>query len=249
MSGNLFANVSVRGVRLLGMAVFVSVAFMLGWLAAPSTASACGCFVPPDPVTPVVQAGERIVFALDGDDVVAHIQIQYQGAAKDFGWLLPLPSYPQLELSTEELFLRLDENTAPDFVTLPREGSNQVIIMWPAGQAQPTLARDGWILDAPYNAIDPTGTEPQRGNWYQVVGRGKPRLTSGWVRQLLTLDRQIGNSDVTLGVTYLVSSLDPAFDPLDALPPDPLTNLSGVNVAVLFSGLINVFEGVVTVGP
>ena len=54
-----------------------------------SSIAACGCFVPPNPVVQIVQAGERIVFATDGDDVIAHVQIQYQGDAQDFGWLLP----------------------------------------------------------------------------------------------------------------------------------------------------------------
>ena len=44
-------------------------------------AEACGCFAQPSPTTPVVQAGERILFAHDGNQVVAYIQIQYQGKA------------------------------------------------------------------------------------------------------------------------------------------------------------------------
>lgn len=30
----------------------------------PREASACGCFVPPDPTVPIVQAGERIIFTM-----------------------------------------------------------------------------------------------------------------------------------------------------------------------------------------
>ncbi|MGZ3408046.1 MAG: DUF2330 domain-containing protein, partial [Polyangia bacterium] len=60
-------------------------------------ARACGCFAQPSPATPVVQAGERILFAHEGDQVIAYIQIQYQGAADQFGWLVPLPSVPTLE--------------------------------------------------------------------------------------------------------------------------------------------------------
>ncbi len=44
-------------------------------------AEACGCFAPPDPATPVVQAGERILFAVENGKVTAHIQIQYAGSA------------------------------------------------------------------------------------------------------------------------------------------------------------------------
>jgi hypothetical protein len=78
-------------------------------------ALACGCFAPPSPMTPVVQAGERIVFAHDGTNVTAYIQIQYQGAAADFGWLVPLPSVPTLEIGTDELFTVLEGQTNPQY--------------------------------------------------------------------------------------------------------------------------------------
>ncbi len=76
---------------------------------------ACGCFAPPDPSVPIVQAGERILFAVDNGVVTAHIQIQYAGEAKDFGWLLPLPSVPVLKLGTEELFTQLINTTQPRY--------------------------------------------------------------------------------------------------------------------------------------
>ena len=82
-------------------------------LAYTSDAAACGCFTPPDPSVPIVQAGERIAFAMSNGTVTAHIQIQYQGTASDFGWLLPLPSVPTLELGTDELFTQLIGTTQP----------------------------------------------------------------------------------------------------------------------------------------
>jgi MYXO-CTERM domain-containing protein len=81
----------------------------------PSAAHACGCFTPPNPTVPVVQAGERIVFAAWDGQVTAHVQIQYAGDANDFGWLVPLPSLPTLELGTDELFARLSETTDPSY--------------------------------------------------------------------------------------------------------------------------------------
>jgi hypothetical protein len=80
-----------------------------------SDAAACGCFTPPDPTVPIVQAGERIAFAMSDGVVTAHIQIQYQGSASDFGWLLPLPAVPTLELGTDELFTRLISTTQPQY--------------------------------------------------------------------------------------------------------------------------------------
>ncbi|MSP59192.1 MAG: DUF2330 domain-containing protein [Myxococcales bacterium] len=84
-------------------------------LGGASTARACGCFTPPDPTVNVVQAGEQIVFAADGKQVVAHIRIQYSGDARDFGWLVPLPSVPKVGLSTEELFEKSQDRTQPRY--------------------------------------------------------------------------------------------------------------------------------------
>jgi hypothetical protein len=96
------------------VALSLGAALGLHLLAAPP-AAACGCFTPPDPSVPVVQAGERIAFALQNGQVTAHIQIQYQGNATDFGWLLPLPSVPTLELGTDELFTQLTAQTQPKY--------------------------------------------------------------------------------------------------------------------------------------
>src|SRR5688572_27963413 len=47
-------------------------------------ADACGCFAPSNTtVSPVVQAGERILFAVRDGKVIAHIHIQYSGDAQE----------------------------------------------------------------------------------------------------------------------------------------------------------------------
>ena len=91
---------------------FVLLGLALGYT---TDAGACGCFTPPDPSVPIVQAGERIAFAMSDGQVTANIQIQYQGTASDFGWLLPLPSVPTLELGTDELFTQLFATTQPQY--------------------------------------------------------------------------------------------------------------------------------------
>ena len=80
-----------------------------------SDARACGCFAMGSTAQPVVQAGERILFAHEADQVIAYIQIKYQGAADQFGWIVPLPSVPTLELGTDELFTMLDSTTLPQY--------------------------------------------------------------------------------------------------------------------------------------
>ena len=90
---------------------------MLAWSAVVPIrdAAACGCFALPNVSTPVVQAGERIAFAVKDSVVEAHIAIQYQGKADEFGWLLPLPSLPTLELGSDEFFRALDNSTSPSW--------------------------------------------------------------------------------------------------------------------------------------
>lgn len=85
-------------------------------------AVACGCFAPPDPSVPVVQAGERILFAHQNGEVTAHIQVQYSGKPGEFGWLLPLPSVPKnkagkdgIDLGVDELFSQLTATTQPKY--------------------------------------------------------------------------------------------------------------------------------------
>ena len=97
------------------MRTLTSLALLGLALSYTSDAAACGCFTPPDPSVPIVQAGELIAFAQQDGQVTAHIQIKYQGSASDFGWLLPLPSVPTLELGTDELFSALTTNTQPKY--------------------------------------------------------------------------------------------------------------------------------------
>lgn len=91
------------------------VAALAAAVAHATDARACGCFAMPNAASPVVQAGERILFAHEGDQVIAYIQIKYQGAADQFGWLVPLPSVPTLEVGTDELFSALDTTTLPQY--------------------------------------------------------------------------------------------------------------------------------------
>ncbi|MBL8917103.1 MAG: DUF2330 domain-containing protein [Archangium sp.] len=93
---------------------------------AAQRAEACGCFTPPNPTVPVVQAGERILFAVKDGQVTAHIQVQFSGGDADFGWLLPLPSVPTLELGNDELFARLLTATQPRYqMSVVRDSSCQ----------------------------------------------------------------------------------------------------------------------------
>ena len=88
---------------------------MIPWLV--SQALACGGLFCSAPTLPVDQTGERIVFAIDEEagKVEMHTQIAYTGPAESFAWLVPLPTVPELFVSTDELFTFLDRTTAPIF--------------------------------------------------------------------------------------------------------------------------------------
>ncbi|MGB0592042.1 MAG: DUF2330 domain-containing protein [Myxococcota bacterium] len=89
---------------------------------------ACGGFFC-DAVTlsPIYQAGERILFSRDDTTVTMHIEIVYQGDPTAFGWILPLAEIPTgqdgeqlpleelLQLSSQDLFNTLQNATDPTF--------------------------------------------------------------------------------------------------------------------------------------
>jgi len=84
----------------------------VGLLSAPR-AEACGGFFCAQ--APIDQAGERIVFGVSGNSVEAHIQIQYQGEAEKFAWVVPVQAKPTLSLGSAQLFTYLDGVTQPRF--------------------------------------------------------------------------------------------------------------------------------------
>ena len=134
-------NCLVRGVAAL------VVALTLSW---SRPVEACGCFAPPNAAEPIVQAGERILFAVNNGKVTAHIQIQYAGEAKDFGWLLPLPSVPTLKVGSDELFTRLGATTQPVYTVQSVQGTQcqQASGGFFLGCASPSVLSAGRGFDA-----------------------------------------------------------------------------------------------------
>lgn len=120
--------------RLLLSATTAAAAALIAFTYA-TPAHACGCFAPPDPSVPIVQAGERIVFSHDAGKVTAHIQIQYQGSASEFGWILPLPAVPEFALGVEELFARIVNATQPKY-RLTRQFGDQCNAVLASGGAR-----------------------------------------------------------------------------------------------------------------
>ena len=77
---------------------------------------------------PVNQSAEQIIFVDNPDDTVtAIIQINYVGPSEKFAWVIPIPGDPEIAVSSNTAFARLDGATAPQY-TLERhvEGTCKV---------------------------------------------------------------------------------------------------------------------------
>lgn len=97
--------------------------FVLGFLVAlvaslsmqPKPAQACGglfCSAS----APVNQAAERIIFSKNADGTVtAVVQIQYQGPSEEFAWVLPVPGIPDVTVSSDLAFTRLQLAGNPQY--------------------------------------------------------------------------------------------------------------------------------------
>jgi MYXO-CTERM domain-containing protein len=98
--------------RRLATALVLGTAF-----AAPRAADACGgtfCDSGPQAM-PVDQTGENILFVMDGQNVEAHVQIQYQGVAERFAWIVPMPKVPDVSVGSQLLFGSLLQSTVPSY--------------------------------------------------------------------------------------------------------------------------------------
>ena len=80
----------------------------------PRAAEACGGFFCSN--VPVDQSGEHLLFGIEDDGtVVAQIQIQYEGAAEDFAWVLPLPERMSVSSGGVPKVLRKPQRPLPSW--------------------------------------------------------------------------------------------------------------------------------------
>ena len=105
------------------MNIHVSLSLVVGAAVAavltlsPTRAEACGGFFC-DSSQPVNQNAERIIFAREPDgSVTAVIQIQYQGPSERFAWMLPVVGTPEVAVSSNSAFTRLQQASNPQLST------------------------------------------------------------------------------------------------------------------------------------
>ncbi len=138
----------------LGALVLASVAL------APARASACGGLFCGAGANQVVnQVAERILFLARPDGrTTAIVEIQYQGPAPEFAWILPVPGTPEVGVSSSVAFDRLQQRTNPRY-TLTAAGT-PCSGFRPAGgcsvQATESLSRGGAVdMGFPFQETDP----------------------------------------------------------------------------------------------
>jgi hypothetical protein len=93
---------------------------LIATLAGQPAAHACGGFFCNN-AQPVNQAAERIIFSTAADGTVtATIQIQYSGDAETFAWVLPVAGSPEVRVSSNLAFQRLQTATNPQYTLTTR---------------------------------------------------------------------------------------------------------------------------------
>ncbi len=82
---------------------------------AADDAEACGGLFC-NAVQPVVQVDERIIFVDHEDDTVtAVVQIAYAGPSEQFAWVIPIDGVPEIGVSSNVAFTRLQAATDPSY--------------------------------------------------------------------------------------------------------------------------------------
>ena len=101
--------------RALGALMIVAAVGATMQLFTPPPAQACGGFFCSQ--VPIEQSGETIIFGVDQDEakVTATIQINYQGEAKDFAWVIPVMSVPEISLAPQAMFQNIRWQTDPQY--------------------------------------------------------------------------------------------------------------------------------------
>src|SRR5579859_2850940 len=107
--------------RILRMGLKSALLLSVLLLIAPDIVRACGgIFTPPD--ESVYQDALRVVFGVDkaNHTITEIIGMNYSGNAKDFSWIMPLPSTPQVNVDNTTTDLdNLEGSTGPQFTNVP----------------------------------------------------------------------------------------------------------------------------------
>src|SRR6266404_5533689 len=96
-----------------GVSVLAALVLAATVLGGARPARACGGFFCSQ--VPIDQSGEQIIFSVQPNHVTAYIQISYAGAAKDFAWVVPVASVPDISLGSQAVFQAVAGRTQPSW--------------------------------------------------------------------------------------------------------------------------------------
>jgi MYXO-CTERM domain-containing protein len=160
---------------------------------APRRADACGGFFCSQ--VPIDQSGEQIIFSVTQSHVTAHIQISYQGQAKDFAWVVPVQTQPKLSVGSQAVFTALQQQTQPQFQVDWKLDTNRCGIYPPnagptAGGGAPGRGTqdDGvMVLDmkavGPYDSVTLSATDPKAlVEWLNKNGYQQPPAAEALIK-------------------------------------------------------------------
>jgi len=186
-------------------------------------AEACGGFFCNN--QPVVQTGEQIIFGVDHDTqtTTAIININYQGSAPDFAWLLPLQVNPkEIKAGPSQAFVVSNQLTQSRFQITEFEtrgvcGPNQVAFASDDSLASPRASNGGAESDGgvnvlqqsqvgPYDTVVLEGSDPEKvfewliANGYRLTDEMKqpviPYVAKGDVLLALKLSKDQDSGDI-----------------------------------------------------
>ena len=139
-----------------------------------SVAACGGLFCQNDPVD---QAGERIVFTVNGDTVTSLIEIQYSGSADDFSWILPIPEAIGVDDVAvpddgQEVFDALHAATDVRFIAPPVPECAEEVLM--AASDDAGAAESDSVEVFASGEVGPFG--------FDVIGSSDPTALIGWLQ-------------------------------------------------------------------
>jgi len=108
----IYAMNIIYGGQLMKRLSLIAGFVCLSLLAVGGLTSACGGFFCTN--TPVDQSAERIIFTINDDETIsAIVGIDYEGAAEDFSWVVPVPTPPELDVAPTSALDVLQNATNP----------------------------------------------------------------------------------------------------------------------------------------
>lgn len=116
---NLTNGASVRSfpvVHLSPLRTSALAAVLLFSLSIGTRVQAFGGFWPPDSGERVQQTSAKVIFVDNPDSTItALVQLGYAGPANNFAWVIPVPGAPEVGVTSNVVFKRLEAATAPQY--------------------------------------------------------------------------------------------------------------------------------------